>query len=104
MFNKLKTCRCCLTETAEESELYEFSSEVSVNPETAKPQFVKIANVYKESTSIEISEGEEDTSKVCVQCLGDLKFSYMFLKKCWESERVYTRVEGKNFICLNRLS
>lgn len=100
MLNKLITCRCCLIETAEESELYEFSAEVSVNPETAtKPQFVKIAQCFRESTSIDVPDNEEDTSKVCVQCLGDLKFSYMFLKKCWDSERIYTHsVEGKHEI------
>lgn len=97
MLNKLKTCRCCLIETAEESELYEFSSEVSVNPETAtKPQFVKIAQCFRESTSIDVPDNEEDSSKVCVQCLGDLKFSYMFLKKCWDNERIYNNsVEGE---------
>lgn len=99
MLNKLKTCRCCLIETETESDLYEFSSEVSVNPEVAKPQFVKIAICFKEATLIEVPENEEGTSKVCPQCLQDLKMSYMFLKKCGESDRIYSNsVEGENKI------
>lgn len=105
MLNKLKTCRCCLIETAEESELYEFSSEVSVNPETAtKPEFVKIAHCFRESTSIDVPENEEDTSKVCVSCLRDLKFCYLFLKQCWESERTYKNpAEGEMRFCKFRV-
>jgi hypothetical protein len=91
MVNKTKTCRCCLTESKVIAELYEFSSEVSVDSEsTANPQnFVKISDCFRNLTLIDIPEELEDLSKICSQCLGDLKFCYIFQMKCLESQKVY---------------
>lgn len=91
MLDKLKTCRCCLTEMKSERELYEFSSEVSVDTELSNdPQnFVKISECFASLTSVEVSEEAEDSSKICSQCLGDLKIAYIFQKKCLDSEKIY---------------
>jgi Zinc-finger associated domain (zf-AD) len=90
MVNKLKTCRCCLAEAKTESELYEFSSEVSVDSEpTTEPQhFVKISECFKHITLIAIPEDAEDASKICSQCLSDLKFCFLFQQKCLEADKV----------------
>lgn len=103
MPNLKTTCRCCLAESKVESELYEFSSEVSVESDTANdPQnFVKISECYRQLTSITVPEESEDSSKICSQCLGDLKFCFMFQQKCWDSDKIYsedTQIEGKTFV------
>lgn len=94
---RLKTCRSCLKEVKFESELYEFSSEVSVDSDgTAEPkEFVKISQCYNSVTSVDIEEDTEDLSKICSQCLSNLKFCYLFQKKCWESEKVYCTIDVK---------
>lgn len=102
MVNKLKTCRCCLAESRSESDLYEFSSEVSVDDEPlSDPQnFVKISECFASLTSTIVPAEAEDLSKICSQCLGDLKFCYLFQRKCWEAEKVYSSdgiTEGKFF-------
>lgn len=91
MVNKLKTCRCCLLEVSKKNDLYEFSSEVSVdNDLTSDPQmFVKISDCYMQITAVTISEEQEDSSKICSSCLGDLKFCYQFQKKCLEAEKAF---------------
>jgi Zinc-finger associated domain (zf-AD) len=85
-------CRCCLAEAKSESDLYEFSSEVSMEVDTASdPQnFVKISECFKQLTSISVPDESQDSSKICTQCLGDLKFCFMFQQKCWESDKVYS--------------
>lgn len=97
MVNKVKTCRCCLSEMDLDSELYEFSSEVSIDSETTlDPQnFIKIGECFASVTTIEIKLEDEDTSKICSQCLGDLKFCYMFQKKCLESDKTYSSEEDQ---------
>ena len=104
MVNKLKTCRCCLAEFKDESELYEFSSEVSVDSEElpTESQFIRIAEVYSQITSIEVDGQAQDSSKICPQCLGDLKFSFIFQRRCLESEKQYLSqaVEGEQQILL----
>lgn len=94
---RLKTCRSCLKEVKFESELYEFSSEVSVDSDgTAEPkEFVKISQCYNSVTSVDIEEDTEDLSKICSQCLSNLKFCYLFQKKCWESEKIYSTMDIK---------
>lgn len=91
MVNKLKTCRCCLAESKFENELYEFSSEVSIDDEPSRdPQnFVKISDCFTLLVNIEVPVEAEDFSKICSQCLGDLKFCYMFQRKCLDSEKMY---------------
>lgn len=92
MLNKLKTCRCCLTEKKAELELYEFSSEVSVDSDSANdPQnFVKISECFTFLTAIVVPEETEDYSKICSQCLGDLKSAYIFQRKCIDAEKIYS--------------
>lgn len=98
MVNKATTCRCCLVESKAENELYEFSSEVSIdNDSTTDPQnFVKIAECFQHLTNILVPEDVEDTSKICSQCLGDLKFCYMFQRKCLDAEKTYVLEEDKS--------
>lgn len=97
MLNKLKTCRCCLTEKKQENDLHEFSSEFSLESEKftkGAQNFVKIGDCFTSLTNIDVPEDLEDQSKICMQCLGDLKAAYMFQVKCLESEKVFSR-EGK---------
>lgn len=90
MFNKLKTCRCCLQQDEDKNGMYEFSSEVSVDNEIREDAtFVKISECFTVITGITISEELEDSSKICSRCLGDLKFCYQFRRKCAESEYAY---------------
>lgn len=98
MVNRLKTCRCCLLEVAKGNELYEFSSEVSVDNEVSEnPQmFVKISECYAQITTLTIDEEQEDSTKICSPCLGDLKFCYQFQKKCLESEKVFNVFKHEN--------
>lgn len=72
--------------------MYEFSSEVSVDSEpSSDPQnFVKIGDCFTSLTSVSIPPEAEDQSKICSQCLGDLKFAYIFQKKCLEAEKSYS--------------
>ncbi|CRK87611.1 CLUMA_CG001407, isoform A [Clunio marinus] len=94
MVNKEKTCRCCLLEAGGDNTLYEFSSEVAMNEAPMSNQeFVKIGHCFTFITSIPIEQDEEDNSKICSECLGDLKCSYLFQKKCLESEKIYSAVE-----------
>lgn len=97
MVNKLKTCRCCLLESKFESELYEFSSEVSVDdePSTDPQNFVKISECFQSVTSVQVPVESEDLSKICSQCLGDLKFCYLFQRKCCDAEKFYHNLGSK---------
>lgn len=74
------------------ADLYEFSSEVSVDSETTSnpSNFVKISYCFRSLTFIDVPEETEDLSKICSQCLGDLKFCYMFQKKCLEADKIYS--------------
>lgn len=91
MIDKLKTCRCCLSQSLDESDLYEFSSEVSMDSDTQSDagNFVKISECFKQLTGSAIPVEAEDTSKICTTCLGDLKFCFIFQKKCWDNEKAY---------------
>lgn len=95
MVNKQRTCRCCLEEVTENNELFEFNSEVSIDSETTtNPQnFIRISNCFKNLTNISVKEEEEETSMICSQCLGDLKFCYVFQQKCLDSEKLYKPVD-----------
>lgn len=98
MQDKLITCRCCLAEAKFERELYEFSSEVSVDSgEQVEPQneFVKISECFKSVTGIEIPVENEDISKICTPCLSNLKFCYIFQKKCYDNDKIYNSIESK---------
>ncbi|KAG5683243.1 hypothetical protein PVAND_012536 [Polypedilum vanderplanki] len=91
MIDKLKTCRCCLQTSLEEEELYEFSSEVAVDEKSS--EFVKINECYSEITSISVPDEEENFTKICSNCLADLKFAFIFKKKCLEASRLYDQQE-----------
>lgn len=81
-------CRCCLKEIFDKDELHEFSSEVATDFEAKEPiNFIKINQCYLEVTSLEIPLNEEDNNMICSGCLGDLRFSYIFKKKCIESAK-----------------
>lgn len=97
MPDKLKVCRCCLKQTKTESELYEFSSEVSMDSEEQKnpENFVKIAECYRQLTGTDVPVDSEDITKICSACLGDLKFCFIFQKKCWDNDKMYNVDEGK---------
>lgn len=88
MINKLKTCRCCLTEFDSLEELYEFSSEFSLDDDSGD-DFIKISECFHSLTTIRIPEDAEDENKICSGCLTDLKFCFVFLKKCQSSDDVY---------------
>lgn len=97
MTNKLKVCRICLGEADSEEELYEFSAEIAVEDRKENQNFVSILEIYQQLTSIPLASEEEDDSKICSQCLGDLKFSFIFQQKCIESEKIYNSTKfGKN--------
>lgn len=86
---KLKTCRCCLKELGNEEELHEFSSEVAIDLDAINPvNFIKINECYLELTALLVPETEEDLTKICSNCLGDLKFSFLFKRKCLESAKI----------------
>jgi hypothetical protein len=89
--DKLKTCRCCVREIEFSEELHEFSSEVAIDADTANPHnFIKISDCYTEILfPLTISEDDEDVTKICSSCLGDLKFCYLFKRKCIESSKVF---------------
>lgn len=87
MIDKIKTCRCCLEEVKNVQDLYEFSSEVAVDADSST--FVKINECYSHITDISVSADQEDLTKICSSCLGDLKFCFLFKKKCMESAKVY---------------
>lgn len=95
MLDKLKTCRCCLSEASLESELHEFSSEVCVDRESlTDPQnFVKIGECFNSLTSV--CNLEDDQSRICKQCLGELILAYIFQKKCLENEKIYSSTNAK---------
>jgi hypothetical protein len=80
-----------------ENELYEFSAEVSLDSETSiePQQFIKIGACFQKITGIAVPEESEDSTKICPQCLGDLKFCFMFQKKCFDSDILYNFDEGK---------
>lgn len=75
-------CRCCLKEVENYDELHEFSSEVAIDKDQ---NFVKINDCFMDLTTLQIPEDEEDMIKICSSCLGDLKFCYLFKRKCIES-------------------
>jgi hypothetical protein len=96
MVNKLQTCRCCLAVIESDAELYEFSSEVSIDSDTATSHqnFIKIGECFSTVTTLTVNDDEEDTSKICSQCLGDLKFCFQFQKKCLDAEKTYNGQEA----------
>lgn len=100
MVYKLSSCRCCLSGPKTHADLYEFSSEVSIDSEsTSSPHnFIKISDAWKYVTSLDVLEESEDISKICSQCLGDLKFCYMFQKKCVETDKIYNELPDGNDI------
>lgn len=90
MVNKLKICRCCLSE---KDELYEFSSEMSMDDSAADAEnFIKIGECYSTLTRIFVHKREENCSKVCNECLTDLKFSYLFQRKCLDNDKSFNRL------------
>lgn len=97
MQDKLTTCRCCLSQVEHEYELYEFSSEVSVDIEEQAEikNFIKISECFKQVTGIELPVESEDSSKICTPCLSNLKFCYLFQKKCWDNDKIYSE-EGED--------
>lgn len=98
MVRKESTCRCCLSETESKLDLYDFSSEVSIDADNIEdPQnFVRISECFSRITTIKISDAkDEDTSKICSQCLSDLKFCFLFQRKCLDTEKVYSRPLAK---------
>jgi hypothetical protein len=98
MIDKSKTCRCCFQVSAEDTDLYEFSSEVAIDADSS--DFVKIGSCYYEITSIILPAEEEDQNKICSGCLADLKFSFIFKKKCIDTAKAYEQQqEGENFFC-----
>lgn len=91
---KLKTCRCCLKELSSDEDLHEFSSEVSTDLDAINPvNFIKISDCYLDLCNILVPENEEDFTKICSNCLGDLKFSLLFKRKCIESAKKILEVE-----------
>lgn len=87
---KLKTCRCCLKQIIYDEELHEFSSEVATEFDKSSSDpvgFIKISECYLDLTTLPVPENEEDMYKICSNCLGDLKFSFLFKKKCIENAK-----------------
>lgn len=90
MINKLKTCRCCLMEYEFASDLYEFTSEFSLDSENEDAEeFMKIGDCFSIITSISVPEESEEESRICSTCLTDLKFCFTFMKKCQNSHEVF---------------
>lgn len=85
--DKLKTCRCCVREIGNEDELHEFSSEVATDNDSQN--FIKISECYAEITTINVAEDDEDNTKICSTCLGDLKFCFVFKRKCLEAAKAF---------------
>ena len=100
MVSKTSVCRCCLSDVDLQPELYEFSSEVSVDEEvTVRPKnFVKISECWRNVIfpNTEFDDEFEDVSRICSQCLGDLKFCFLFRKKCLDSAVTYNEYEDGN--------
>lgn len=94
MIDRLKTCRCCLQVLKNEEDLYEFSSEVAIDADSTN--FIKINTCYLEVTNFNISAEDEDITKICSSCLGDLKFCYLFKKKCMEVAKSFDQDEYDN--------
>ncbi|XP_070502544.1 zinc finger protein 260-like [Chironomus tepperi] len=92
MIDRLKTCRCCLQVLKNEEDLYEFSSEVAIDSDSTN--FIKINTCYLEVTNFNISAEDEDITKICSSCLGDLKFCYLFKKKCMEVAKSFDQQEN----------
>lgn len=88
MLDRLTTCRCCLAEVKKDQELYEFSSEVAIS-ENSDGEFVRIVDAFASLTNIVVPFNEEDSTKICSPCLQELKLSYVFQKKCLDSDQVY---------------
>lgn len=87
MIDRLKTCRCCLEEPKNNEDLYEFSSEVAIDNESTT--FIKINACYFEITNFNILLEDEDNTKICSSCLADLKFCYLFKRKCIDSAKSF---------------
>lgn len=99
--NRFKTCRCCLRELGSEEELHEFSSEVATDADVVNPQnFIKISECYLDLVGFTVSEEDEDNTKICSSCLGDLKFCFLFKRKCTENARTIeeTQDAGKHVL------
>lgn len=90
MVNKLKICRCCLSE---KDKLHEFSLEMSLDdPAADAVNFIKIGECYSTLTRIFVHKREENYSKVCIDCLDDLKSSYLFQRKCLDNDKSFNRL------------
>lgn len=88
--DKLRACRCCLKEVVNDDELHEFSSEVAIDSDPVNPQiFIKISECYMDLTTLNVAEDDEDNTKICSTCLGDLKFCFLFKRKCLESSKIF---------------
>lgn len=99
MVYKTSVCRCCLSDVDLQPELYEFSSEVSIDEEVnVRPKnFVKIQDVWRNVIFPNADDDDfEDVSRICSQCLGDLKFCFLFRKKCLDSAPTFSEyADGK---------
>lgn len=80
-----RTCRCCMVEMETEAELYDFSSEIAIEAD----QFVAIISVFNAVTSIKILKADEDYSKICPDCLQELKNAYVFRMKTLQNDRKF---------------
>lgn len=50
---------------------------------------MKINLCYLEVTGVDVAQDDEDLTKICSSCLGDLKFSFLFKKKCVEAAKSF---------------
>lgn len=89
MIDRVKTCRCCLQVSKNPEDLYEFSSEVAIDSDS---NFIKINLVYLEVTGYTIEAEDEDSTKICSTCLGDLKFCFLFKRKCSEASKTFEEI------------
>lgn len=88
------TCRCCLTEFANSSELHEFSGEFSLDNEIEDPSsYIRISECYTSVTTITIPEELENDTKMCHPCLEEMKSCMLFMKKCQNSDVIYNQGE-----------
>lgn len=68
----------------------------SDNPEN----FIRIGECFSSLTRIFIHKREENESKICMDCLNELKLSYLFQRKCLDNDKSFNCLddhdEGEN--------
>lgn len=93
MFLRALTCRCCLTEFDNTSELHEFSSEFSLDNDEEPNSYIKISDCYANVTAISVPDDLENDTKMCHPCLEEMKACILFMRKCQTSDEIYVQRE-----------